>query len=355
MSELSDLIKGGLVNQSDMGEVIIPDTKEEQKPIEETKPITTEKVIETKEQNFDLGSFNKKFSRDFADEDSLVQAIERASKYGELEPKYQELTTKYSEIEEVAKRGTDPLSWFANEDEYIRQQFLLKKGDKFSPDALNVLTRLTPSSIDKMNAWEVLKTDLLVNNEIEGGMEAVQELLMDKYGVDTDNFDEFDQKTRNLIKLDSQKAKLGLKSVYDGIELPRKVDFETSRTQLKEVWQTPLQEIVKGIDTIKIADGIDFSVPDDLKEGLLEETMNELLKSRTSPSVDAGVEIASKLRSKILERGMDKVVAHIKSTVEAQVKEQYRAKVENTEPVNNSSRQGQTDDTSDAVGWLLNK
>jgi len=171
MSEFSDLIKDGLANPTDMGEEqIAPEPKEEIK--EEQREVVPEKIIETKEQNFDLSSFNKKFSKDFADEDSLVQAIERASKYGELEPKYQELTTRYSEIEEVAKKGTDPLSWFANEDEYIRQQFLMKKGDKFSPDALNVLTRLTPSSIDKMNAWEVLKTDLLVNNDIEGGMEA---------------------------------------------------------------------------------------------------------------------------------------------------------------------------------------
>lgn len=362
MSDLFDIVKGSGVNvEAESAELNMPvadddilDTPAPLIPEEPVETVVPKKTEEKPELTFDLGSFNKKFSKEFASEDDILGTIEKATKYSELESKLAEITEKYAEMEEIAKKGTDPMKWFANSDEYIRQQFLLKKGSEFTPDAMNVLTKLTPSSIDKMNAWDALKTSMLIDGEFEGGEEAAKELLMDKYNVDGDNWDEFDTKTRNLIKLDAKQAKASLKSVFDGIELPREVNFEQSKQQLKDVWQSPLTEIVKGVDKIKIADGIDFAVSDDMKSGILEEAMNEIISNRVSPSKDSGAELASTIREKILIRNLDKVLAHHRSVVESEVKAQYRAKIENNEPVNNGSKDAQSEGNKAALDWLKN-
>jgi hypothetical protein len=306
------------------------------------------------ELSFDLQAFNKKFSKEFDSEEALTAAIEKALKYDEVETNYSTLSQKYQEIESLAKRNVNPLEWFASQDEFIKQQFLKNKANQFSEDALKSLSTLTPSSIDKLNAWEALKLDVLVSNpEIEGGESAVADLLMDKYNVDDEVWESFDVKVKNLIKIDAKSAKSSLKGLYADIKIPEVVDFEESSAKLKEVWSSPLNEISKGIDKIKVAEGLDFIVSEDMKAGLVEEVMQEVLSSRIKPSEETGAELVGKMRSKILERNMDAVVENLRKSIEEEYKAKYRGMVHNSEPLNNGTGEGASDDIAGAINWLL--
>jgi hypothetical protein len=113
---------------------------------------------------------------------------------------------------------------------------------------------------------------------------------MDKYNVDDEDWESFDVKVKNLIKIDAKSAKSSLKGLYADIKIPEVVDFEESSAKLKEVWSSPLNEISKGIDKIKVAEGLDFIVSEDMKAGLVEEVMQEVLSSRIKPSEETGAE-----------------------------------------------------------------
>jgi len=336
---------GGKIGD-DSQETVVEETT--QQSTEQATQETTQATTQTENTTsvFDLKAFNEKFSRTFNDENEILNLFEKATKSDELERNFSELSQKYTEIEEAAIKGVDWQKWFKNEDEFKRQQFLMKHGDEYNEEAINVLNKLTPSSIEKMNAWDVLKTSLLLDKDIEGGEQAVVDLLMDKYGVDTDSWDSMDTKVKNQIKLDAKAARASLKGLYDGIELPRAVDPVTRSSQLKEVWESPLKDIVSGIDKLHIAEGIEFAVPEDLRSGIAEELMTEVVRGRMTPSVEVGAELAARARERILMRNLDKIVAHVENLADAKAKEKYRAKVENNEPVNNEAGNSEAGTTS---------
>lgn len=360
MNVLADIVSrgGGTVTGTIKGEEVAGEILEGKpakiEPKVETKVETkTAPAAETKtDTNFDIGSFNKKFSKEF-DEETLLNHVEKGSKYDEIESQFNDLKQRYTELETVAKKGTNPLEWFASEDEYIRQQFLKNKAGQYGEDSVKILSKLTPSSIDKLNAWEALKTDMLINNpELEGGMDAVEELLMERYSVDSNNFDEFETKTKNLIKLDAKNAKTNLKGLYADIEVPKAVNFEESRKQLSETWNTPLKQIVEGLDKIKVAEGLDFAVTSEMKDGIEEELMSDILSGQIKPSKDAAGELVARARTKILLDNFDKVVEHIVKTKEVEIRERIRAEVENRVPLNNEAKPGETNNIAGAVSWL---
>lgn len=301
---------------------------------------------------FDLGAFNKKFSKEF-DETTLTEYLSKADRYDELERTHNEFQQKYSELETVARRVTNPLEYFASEDEYIRQQFLKNKASQFSEESMSVLAKLTPSSIDKLNPWEALKTDMLVSNpDLEGGMDAVDELLRDKYGIEGD-YEQQDTKAKNLIKIDAKNAKANLKRLYEGIEVPKAVNIEESRTQLRDAWDTPLKQMVEGLNKIKVAEGLDFTVTGEMKKGLEEELMTAVLNGWVRPSKDSASELMAYATDKLLMRNMDTVISHITKTKEVELREKIRAELENRAPLNNESKEGKTNDQKAVVDFLL--
>lgn len=303
-----------------------------------------EKAPPKEEVNLDFSVFEKKFGRKIEKEEELRSLFENADKYVEVETSKKDLEQRLAEYQSLAEK-LDPLSHFANEDEYVRQQFLKKNKDKFDGDVINTLSTLSPSKIKNLPESEALKLSLMIEDGLT--REEADAYLSKKYGTDSFDFEDMDLGVKAEIKVDAKNARAKLAKLYDGIDIPQKVDYETARKQVKESWEKPLDEIVKSIKTIKLDEGIDFVVTDEMKEGLFEGTLSELMAKQVKPSTEIGKQVYADLQDKIVLKNMDKVVKSMKADIYEQVKEELRKQVHNDKPLNESSRTGSAEESND--------
>lgn len=318
-----------------------------QKEEAEKEPEKEEQKTETKvdEVNLDLSIFDKKFGRKIESEDTLKSLFEKADKYEEVETSKKDLEQRLSEYQSLAER-LDPMSNFLNEDEYVRQQFLKKNKDSFDEDVVKALSALSPSKVKNLSNEEALKTALMVENGLTG--EEAEAYLFKKYDVESFALEDMDLGLKAQIKVDVKNAKERLAKLYDGIEIPQKVDWETARAQVKQSWEKPLDEIVKGIKTIKLDEEIDFVVTDEMKAGLYDSVLSELVAKQTKPSKEVGAQLYASLQDKLILSNMDKVVKSMKADIYEKVKEELRREVHNDKPLNESSRTGSEIEDNDA-------
>lgn len=347
------LDKGALgepVPEAPVPETPVPETPVPEAPIPEA-PVPEAPVSETpvpEAGNFDIASFNKAFESEYENEDSIKTLLSNGSKYGELETELNGRNDTIAELTDVIDRAGDPMDHFANEDEYIRQQFLINNKDKYDERSLNYLTNLSPSKIDQLDNWDALRYQLLLEGDtLEGNEAGVDELLRDQYGIEEgDSLSEASQLTRNKIALDSKKAKTSLKELYKDINIPEKIDWESQKTAIKESWDSPLKAIVSGIDEIQVAEGVSLSIDESMKEGLFDSTLNGLVSKQVAVSEDAAANISGQIRSRLLEKNMDKVVQVIQADAEEKAKEKYRKMVHNDSPLNEDTKGGGGDNRS---------
>ena len=322
---------------------------QEEKQVEEqaesgiNPPPNTE--VKTETIDLDLSIFDKKFGRKIESEDTLKSLFEKADKYEEVETSKRDLEQKLTEYQNLAER-LDPMSNFLNEDEYVRQQFLKKNKDKFEEDVVKALSTLSPSKVKNLSNEEALKTALMVENGLTG--EEAEAYLFKKYDVESFDFNDMDLGLKAQIKVDVKNAKERLAKLYDGIDIPQKVDWETARTQVKQSWEKPLDEIVKGIKTIKLDEEIDFVVTDEMKAGLYDSVLSELVAKQTKPSKEVGEQLYAALQDKIVLSNMDKVIKSMKADIYEKAKEQLRKEVHNDKPLNESSRTGSESEDNDS-------
>lgn len=328
------------------------EVKEEKK--EEVKEdVKEEKKEEVKEETKFSGVewLNQTFGKEFKAEDDIKSLFETVGKYEELQKSYEETNQSLSEYKSLAEK-IDPMAHFLDENEYKRQQFLIQNKGKLGEAALQVLSALSPSRIKDLGVREVLRTDLMINQELTS--DEADAVLAKKYEVEDWDSEEMDKATVGLLKIDANEAKKRLSSLYKDINIPEKTNFEEARQQLKESWNKPLDELVKGIDKLSLAEGLDVSVTDSMKEGLVEETMSDLLSKGIKPSEATLQQIAGSVRTKILERNMDSVIKSITNDLSEKIKAEVRAEVHNDKPLNNGSRgEGVTVDNDATIKSLL--
>lgn len=338
MREISEEEKQQMLNSQSEGKT---EEKEETQTEEKTEENTEESKTEEKEEvkdDFDFNSFSgvleKQFGKKFEKEDDIKAIFEKADRYGEVETTNKELSQKVDELGVIASK-VNPLEHFANEDEYVRQQFLKSKGGELNSDALKVLSNLSPSKVKELSVIDALKNDLVINKGVTS--EAAEAYLLKKY--DVDDFNEIeDLATKTTIDIDGGEAKERLGHLYDGIDVPQKVDFAAAREQLQTSWSEPMQQLLDGVDKIHLTESVDFVVEDAMKEGLLNEAMNEVLTNGIQPSEEAGAAIIASFRGKILERNMGKVVESIEKDVAEKIKSDTRKEMHNDKDVKDTSR-----------------
>ena len=304
-----------------------------------------------KEPQFDAEYFKNTFGVEVPDIESAKGIFEKASKFDEVFNERETYATRIAELEALESK-VDPLSYFSSEDAFVREQFILKNKD-IDANVLNVVSNLSPSKVGGLSDFEAVKLKMFIDNpDLEGGQEGVVELLADRYGVTVEELSEGDLSgvVKNKLKLDGKQAKEGLNKLYEGIDIPKKVDVNQVRTEVKTAWEAPLKEIVKGIDKISIAEGLDFVVTDDMKEGLYDEYLQSLGNSMTKPSVDIGKQIAGEMRKALLIDNIDKLAQFIDKQSEEKWKAHFKAQVHNPNPLNESPKgEGKTNAAQD---WL---
>jgi len=347
--ELKDIIAnsgGKVVEKTDPqgGEKPVDQKPADVKP-EDAKPVD-QKPADAKPEDqkpadvakFEISSFNKTFESEYESEDTIRELLSNGSKY---KTDIESREDRIRELSSAADNAIDPMSLFASEDEYVRQQFLKNNKDKYNESSLDYLTNLSPSKIDKLDSWDALTYQLSIEgaDTLEGGKAGVEAILKDKYGIDEDTpLSEVDQLTKNKIALDSKKAKESLKSLYSDIKIPEKVDWESRKTAIKDQWDSPLRAIVDGITEIQVADGISLSVDDSMKEGLFDSTLNGLVSRQVGVSEDAASDISGDIRTKLFLQNTDKIVKVIQADAEEKAKAKYRERVHNDKPLSDDAK-----------------
>ena len=311
-----------------------------------------EVVVAAAEPVFDFDTFNKTFSTDYKDVDSVKGILEKASKYDEVYTQKETVSKRVAELEAIEEK-VNPLSFFSSPDAYLREQFLLKNPG-LDPGVLKVVSGLTPTIIKDLSPLKALQAQLLVANpDIEGGEEGVAELVADKYGITVEelgNYADLERSVKNKINLDAKTARAELGKLFDGIDVPQQVDLTQARTEIKTAWESPLKELIKGIDKLSIAEGLDFVITDDMKAGLFDERLTRLSNGLVKPSEDVMKDMASEIRTQLLTANLDKVVEFISKTEGEKWKEHYRKQVHNTEPLNTQDRENITEKSFES--WL---
>lgn len=354
-------IEGGMANLLSDGD---DDRTEEVEAVEDvveetegeeviaSEDVSTEEAIEeVTEFNLDYESFNKKFGTELNAE-SFEEFINKGKSYGELEGKVSQYETDLASKDDLLSKQFDPLEYFASEEDYLSQQ--VKK--KFPDKDPNVLVKITPSKVEAMSGWDALKNELLVNTpNLEGGEAGADEMLRMKYGIEEDlPMEDWTRAQRNMVTQDSLKAKDSLKGLYNDIKIPEKVDYKSLQAQNKESWNQPLNDTINGIEELKLTEDFSFKLTPEMKQGMHEEFLNEIASSNKRLSEDTLSEIAGELRSRMLERHLDKVISAVDARAEERVKAEYRKKVHNEQPLNTETRpDGELSDGDHVRNYLL--
>jgi len=307
----------------------------------ETKNETEVAKEESTEQEvaFDFGVFNKKFGKQIESEDALKSLFEKADKHDEVSKSYSETLEKLNEYKGMAEK-LDPLANFLNEDEYRRQQLLIKKKNELTDDAIKALSVLTPSKVKELSDSDALKMQLMIDKELTE--KEAEMYLQNKYGIEDFADDDIDERIKTVIKVDAKDARKNVAKLYEGIELPSKTDYETARVQLKQSWERAVPEIIKGIDKIQIAEGIDFVVTDDMKKGLEDELMSVILSKQIKPSEAAGAELIGSLKDRILINNIGNVAKSMEADLREKIKAETRAALHNDKPLDEGNRKSET-------------
>jgi hypothetical protein len=316
------------------------DEKQEEAEVDEK---SEEAKVDSPEFSFDsFKSYAKtKYEKEIDTEDALKDYFEKAEKYETLKKEVSDLEQRKTELEVLASQGLNGRDWFASDDEFIRQQFLKNSEGKFSESALGVLSNLSPEKVKKMDSIDAIKAQMMVDYP-DMEKHEVEELVMSELGVDDMNREEWDSLPKAKMKKMATEAKKNLSKMYEGIEVPKAVDFQSSREGLKESWNDPLKAVVDGITSLELSEDLKFDLTSEMKNGLETELMNELLISQTKPTEEALAAVAGRMRSKILERNFDSVLKVVRDTIREEEKAALEKKVHNTSDLNESTRSEST-------------
>ena len=335
MSENFDEIFGERLVKDAPKEELVPEIKDEGGDSVVAKEVerTVEEPVKVAQEINWLEHFNKEFSKGYKDKEEVKALFDKVGKYDEIETSNKDLQQKLVEYAELAKK-VNPMEYFASEDEYVRNQFLKANKGKYSEEVLNTLSVLSPEKVGKLSFLDAVKTDLMINKDLSS--EEATAYVNDRYGIESG--EELDVAASAKLKVDAKDAKSRLSKLYEGIDIPKAVDIEGSRTTRKEAWNTPLREVVKGIDKIAIAEGVDFVVDDTMKSGLEEEIMSELLISGVNPTEETLKSVVGLAKDRLVLRNIDKVVKSIEGDLREKIKAEVRTEVHNDKPLNNDTR-----------------
>ena len=297
-------------------------------------------VVAQSDIEFKLDAFNKKFGTDFTDENVVLDFISKGKRYNEVDTALNEVKQKLTLAEEKASKSFNPKSYFSSDDAFKREQLLIKHKD--NQDILRHISDLSPTKVSQMSDYEALKTNLLLDVPTLDSEEAGA-YIEDKYGFggDADNLDKI---TKVKMTIDAKAAREKLSSLFDGIEVPDTNSWDDPAPKIKESWMPAAKSLVDGIADLKLADGISFGIDAESKNGILEEILDAVALTRTPLTEEALGDAAGLVRSKLVERNLDKIIKHVKNLGYEQGKAEFRAEIHNDKPLNTDTPPAPIDD-----------
>jgi len=308
------------------------------------EPATAESAPVPELVKFTLDGFNSTFGTTFEQEDGLKDIISKGLKYSDIEKEKSDLARKVDELSGTVNKTLNPRSYFSSDDAYLREQLLLK--NKENADAVKYLVDLTPTKIKSMSDYEALKYNMLINNPaLDGGDAGAEELIQAQYDFDGD-MESLTRITRNKMMLDAKEARKTLSSLYEGIEIPDTKSWESTQQSIRDNWSVPAKDLVDGITKLQLSEDLEFVVDPATKQGILEEVLNEVSKNRIDVNESAMRDIAGIVRTRLVERNLDNILKHVRTTATEAERERLRKEIHNDAPLNTSSGEGTATDVN---------
>lgn len=345
MAEFDDLLPK-VEDETPKQETEKVDDKVEAKTVDDkVEEKTDEKVEEKVEENtFSFDSFKsyakETYEKDIESPDDLKAYFEKADKVESLDSTIAEKEQKITELTALASKGLAGRDWFANDDEFIRQQFLTKKSGEFSESALTVLSDLSPDKVKKLDAVKAIEINMMVDNP-DLSKDEVKALLEREYGME-DGMEEMDTASKAKLKVDGNASRKSLGKLYDGIEVPKAVNFEEQLTAKREAWNTPVKEIVEGIDKLQITEDFAFDIKSEDKAGMTDSLLQYALATQSDVSEATAGQLAGMARSTLLEKNLDKIMKAYGDNEREKAREEWRKEVHNDKDLNNDKRSAKT-------------
>lgn len=361
---------------------------EENKPIEETKA-TEENVSEVAEQvdeqatNTDEGndiltSINSQLGSEYKSIDDLKEAISFKDKYTELEDslsaKEKALLEKDELVNEYKKRS-NPLSYFADEKDYVVSQ-VLKSNPDYSSEVVNSIVK---GDVNQMSDMEVLVAKEMLNGDVKNRAEA-EKYINFNYNLNR-NTEELDESERQMVEFSKIKmsreaniARKELSKLGSDIEIPSEIDLEKAKTEeqaemqrkmeaVRDEWQKAMPKFNEAIKDIVVKDTDErtsepltvFPIDEEGKHYIANELKSVFVDRGYEPTDENIATFSRVLKENYIGKNISKIMKTFQNDLISKMKDEEFKKTNNPKLPNETQKQEDTSEVTlqDAVVSLF--
>ena len=219
----------------------------------------------------------------------------------------QTLTEYQSRLKELETREPD----FANDDLRFKN-YALKAG--FDEPKANILksvkdgTLTDPKDIVAARlqveyGWDKQRVDNYMNRTY-------------KLGEEYDAEDPDVQAAKDQLEMTAVIAKSFLQEQADKVQVPQKVDYQSIVQQQLETWKPVLPNLVKDNSVLKVADGIDYAVPQETLDAVGKYALEVLNLEAGYDPVKHGKEMSELINKEVWYREKDNILNYVKTEFE---------------------------------------
>jgi len=219
----------------------------------------------------------------------------------------QTLTEYQSKLKELETREPD----FANDDLRFKN-YALKAG--FDEPKANILksvkdgTLTDPKDIVAARlqveyGWDKQRVDNYMNRTY-------------KLGEEYDAEDPDVQAAKDQLEMTAVIAKSFLQEQADKVQVPQKVDYQSIVQQQLETWKPVLPNLVKDNSVLKVADGIDYAVPQETLDAVSKYALEVLNLEAGYDPAKHGKEMSELINKEVWYREKDNIVNYVKTELE---------------------------------------
>lgn len=235
------------------------------------------------------------------DEIKSLKVGERIKGFEELNKGF---STQKQELESLKKTNEElktqinPLSHFANEKEYIRQQ-LIKKYPDYDP---TILTSIVLADPEKLSHIDILKMAMRVDYpDVKATDTQLNDLIEERFNISIDGYDPNEATTENLkVQMAVKDALKKFNALKADIKLPEQTDYEAKRVEqiksLSDQWKPFVSNLDQHLDKVVIMGEengkkvplVEFGIDREFKN-LVKSKVDDIVKSQA----EAGYEFNS--------------------------------------------------------------
>lgn len=255
---------------------------------------------------------------------------------------YEEKAKMLEDVIDYVERLSDPKIYYESEKDYLKYQ--IKRENNLVP--YEVIDRAV-EGVEGMDTLTALRYGMLMENpDIEGGMEGVDELLMERYGVD-DLSDDLPRSVKNRMAIDAKEAKAKMAKLVDGraANRPKVVDeilqnVEQARHKYNEAVTAWKETQLEYPTAIRIGEDFEFRFEQAYLDRVKEVLPEYMASKGLSPADEGAMDIVnSEVKTAYIADNFERIAeAYAKYRVSKaieQIKAEYAGMVE--QPKDNSA------------------